>query len=211
MRIQILIDNQNSWMVPFATQWVHQLNNDGVTCVLIHEHNEVTSGDILCLLSCDKKFISLHLNQYNIVVHESDLPKGRGMSPLTWQVIEGKNEIPVTLIEANEKIDAGFIYGQTLLKLVGTELVDELRMLQAKATFDLINDFIKKYPSIKGVEQVGEPTFYPRRTQANSRLDINDTIANQFNLLRVVDNERYPAWFEINGTQYELKISKKSS
>ena len=112
-------------------------------------------------------------------------------------------------IEANEKIDAGVIYVQTTLKLAGTELVDELRKLQAKATFDLINDFINKYSNVKGTEQTGEPTYYPRRNRAQSQLDVNDTIANQLNLLHVVDNERYPAWFEINGTQYELTISKK--
>jgi len=32
-------------------------------------------------------------NKYNIVVHESDLPKGKGWVPLFWQILEGKNEI----------------------------------------------------------------------------------------------------------------------
>ena len=29
----------------------------------------------------------------------------------------------------------------------------------------------------------------------------------QFNLLRVVDNERYPAFFELDGRRYTIQIS----
>lgn len=36
----------------------------------------------------------------------------------------------------------------------------------------------------------------------------NKTIREQFNFLRVVDNERYPVYFELNGMQFVLKIEK---
>ena len=49
----------------------------------------MSEGGILCLLGCEKKFNALHLNTHNLVVHESDLPFGKGMSPFTWQVVEG--------------------------------------------------------------------------------------------------------------------------
>lgn len=211
MKIQFLVDNPESWIVPYISSWISSRESFNNQVSLLHKHEDVETGDILVLLSCEKKFKLLHLNKFNLVVHESALPKGRGMSPLTWQVLEGSSEIPVTLLEATDQIDAGVIYGQTVIRLCGTELVQELRELQAKATFDLLEDFIKKYPDIIGKMQIGEPTFYPRRTQANSQLDVNETIANQFNLLRVVDNERYPAWFEINGSKYEIKIFKKST
>lgn len=209
MKIQILIDNPDSWIIPFAKRWVKKQTINGIDCSLVYEEDSVSRGDILCLLGCERKFKSLHLNQHNLVVHESALPHGRGMSPLTWQVIEGKCEIPVSLIEASEEIDAGLIYDQAIINLNGTELVEELRILQAKITFDLISNFIHVYPNIHGVEQVGEPTIYRKRTRIDSQLDINESIANQFNLLRVVDNDRYPAWFDINGCRYEIKITKK--
>jgi methionyl-tRNA formyltransferase len=209
VKIQILIDNKNSWIVPFAAQWVHILNTEGVTCNMLHEHNEVVEGDILCLLGCEKKFNALHLNKFNLVVHESDLPLGRGMSPFTWQVVEGKKEIVVSLLEARDEIDAGVIYEKITVKLNGDELVNEWRELQANATIQLIQKFISKYPNILGTEQIGEATYYRKRNHNNSKLDIDKSIAEQFNLLRVVDNERYPAWFEMNGIAYELKISKK--
>jgi methionyl-tRNA formyltransferase len=211
MKFQLLIDNPQSWMWGYATSYVNTKSKEGLDIKLLQKHDDIIQGDILCMLSCEKKFKNLHLNKFNLVVHESDLPKGRGMSPFTWQIIEGNNQITVCLLEAVDEIDAGVIYDKIIVNLNGTELVDEWRALQADATFKLLNNFIAAFPNINGTVQTGEPTYYPRRTMLDSKLDINKSIKEQFNLLRVSDNERYPAWFEINGTQYELKISKKST
>jgi len=211
MLIQILCDNPSSWIIPFAQKLINQLNNTGNKSLLLLNADEVTQGDILVLLSCENIFKNLHLNKHNLVVHESALPKGKGWSPLTWQVLEGKNKIPVTLIEATEKVDAGNIYEQVFIDLNGTELADELREKQAAATLSLILSFIDRYPNNKITEQKGEESYYPRRRPEHSKLDIGKTIAEQFNLLRVCDNERYPAWFEINGNKYLIKINKVES
>lgn len=211
MKIQILIDNQSSWIIPFAKQYVKEKSANGLNVELMHEHNLIDSGDILCLLSCEKKFKSLHLNKHNLVVHESDLPKGRGMSPMTWQIVEGNNSIVVSLLEATDEIDSGVIYAKETIELKGHELVEEWRRLQAEATFKLLNQFIQNYPNNKAQEQDGTPTYYPKRTKTDSKLDVHLPIADQFNLLRVVDNERYPAWFELNGYTYEIKIYKKNN
>lgn len=86
--------------------------------------------------------------RHNLVVHESDLPRGKGWSPLTWQILEGYNRIPVTLIEAEEKVDSGVIYAKELLDFQGHELVDELSTEQAKATLRLCEKFVHEYPGI---------------------------------------------------------------
>lgn len=208
LRITILIDNIDSWIIPYTNKLKEELLRLNHQVKLVHEHKEVNQGDILMLVSCNRIFRSLELNSYNLVVHESDLPKGRGMSPFTWQVVEGKSKIPVTLLEATESLDAGVIYDQLWVELDGTELVDDWRRLQGNATVELLSNFVKKYPDIKGLKQEGEPTFYPKRTPEDSRLNPDKTIEEQFNLLRVVDNDRYPAWFERNGVKYKLRIDK---
>ena len=110
MKVQILVDNPNSWMVDYAKQLVDILKKKfDIKVSLIYKHEEVIEGDILCLLSCQKIFKKLHLNKYNLVVHESYLPKGKGWSPLTWQVLEKSSKIPITLFEAAKKIDSGVI------------------------------------------------------------------------------------------------------
>ena len=75
-------------------------------------------------------------------------------------------------------------------------------------TMKMVKKYIDEFESMIGVPQSGEETFYPRRRQKENELDINKAIAEQFNLFRVVDNERYPAHFYINGKKYILKIYK---
>lgn len=206
MKVQVLVDNPNSWIIPHAKKLVNFLKESGHETNLIHKHVEVIEGDILCLLGCEKIFKALDKNKHNLVVHESDLPKGKGWSPLTWQILEGKNEIPITLFEAAEGVDSGVIYFQDTIHLEGNELNYEIKNKQGEVTNDLIIKFINSYPNVTGKEQKGEESFYPKRTPKDSELDIHKSIEEQFNLLRVCDNERYPAWFEINGKRYILKI-----
>ena len=209
MKIQILVDNPNSWITPYLKHLVSSIKQKKNCYVkLINSHEDVESGDVLCLLSCEKKFNKLNLNKYNLVVHESDLPKGKGWSPLTWQVIEGKRNIPITLFEANSLIDSGDIYEKINIKTSGYELIDELRFLQVEATTKLILNFIEKYPNIKGEKQKGKESFYRKRTKNSSELNILESIKDQFNLLRVCDNERYPAFFIIDNVKYLIKIYK---
>lgn len=210
MIVQILVDNRNSWYVPFAHELKEKLNKITDSTSVIHDHSDVKKGDILCLVSCEKIFRNLELNHTNIVVHESDLPKGKGWSPVSWQVLEGINSIPVTLFEANKDIDSGIIYFQDFIELDGLELLDEIKTKQGLITNRLIEKFIASYPVIKGRKQVGKSTFYKKRTSKDSELDINKTIKEQFNLLRIVDNKRYPAYFTINGKKYTLKINKNN-
>ena len=92
----------------------------------------------------------------------------------------------------------------------GTELVEELRQKQAQYTINMCARFIEEYPEIisKGEFQIGRSSFYNRRCPEDSKLDSYKTIREQFNLLRTVDNEQYPAYFELNGARYMLKIEK---
>lgn len=208
MLIQILCDNPDSWIIPYALHLKKLLEKLNYDVSYTNSHEDIINGEILILLSCEKLFKQLELNNHNLVVHESALPHGKGWSPLTWQIIEGKNQIPVTLIEASEQIDAGDIYDQIFISLEGNELVDELRKKQGEATIDLLLNFVNNFPNNKRSKQQGEESFYPRRKPEQSKLDINKTIAEQFNLLRVCDNERYPAWFEHLGLRYIIKIEK---
>jgi len=114
------------------------------------------------------------------------------------------------MIEAVEEVDSGVIYYEDEICLEGHELNDEIRDGQGKATVRLVLTFIKDYPNITGKLQEGESTFYRRRTPADSQLDIKRSIEEQFNKLRVVDNNRYPAYFWNKGHKYIVKIYKAS-
>lgn len=211
MVIQLLVDNPKSWIVPYVFELQKRIKEEhkDYEVNFLSKHEEVQKGDILCLLSCERVFRKLDLNRHNIVVHESDLPKGKGWSPMTWQVLEGKKRIPITLFEANEKIDAGKIYLQKHINLKGHELVEEIRHEQGIATIQIILEFLKNIQKIQPLKQQGEETFYRKRTPKDSELNVDKSIKEQFNLLRVCDNERYPAFFLMEGNKYVIKIEKE--
>ena len=78
MKVQILIDNPNSWIIPFAEKLIQVVKtNLGINMKLLNNHADVESGEILIMLSCEKIFKKLELNKYNLVVHESKLPHGK--------------------------------------------------------------------------------------------------------------------------------------
>lgn len=212
LKISILTDS-SSWMNTYNKILMDSLKEVGCEVSLISSKHDIREGDIAFFLSCfdiiGKEY--LQKNNHNIVVHASNLPQGKGWSPMTWQILEGKNEIPLSLFEATEKVDSGDIYLRDKIILKGTELISEWQEIMGKKIVDMCLHFVEDYPNIitKKIKQEGVETFYPQRTPKNSQLDINKTIKDQFNLLRVVDNEKYPAFFEINGKVYLLKIYER--
>ena len=150
------------------------------------------------------------LFDHTLVVHESDLPLGKGWSPLSWQILEGKNRIPVTLFEAADDVDGGLIYAQDLIVFQGYELVEELRISQAEKTLSLCRWFVENFPeSAKNARvNAGVESFYRRRFPQDSRLEVDQTIEQQFELFRIVDNFSYPAFFEFRGHRYRLFIER---
>jgi len=210
MKICIVVDNPRSWFVPFAEELKKNLSRFGSVDLLSDSNQISQSNDVAFLLSCEKKVIPeiLRRSRSNIVVHASELPKGKGMSPLTWQILEGKNRIPITLFEAVEAIDAGPVYIIGYVDFIGNELLHEMQNSVGVKIMEMCETFLNDWPQIlsNGIAQNGEPSFYKKRTPGDSRLDPQKSLSEQFNLLRVVDNDRYPAFFEWNGRRYNLKI-----
>lgn len=205
-----IVTDENSWISPFAEDLQKSLQEYGHEVVWFHHFDDKNTYDIVFMLSYSEIVSAekLALNNHNLVVHESALPHGKGWSPLSWQILEGKSHLPITLFEASEQVDAGRIYLQHEMLFKGTELVDELRNIQGRATVNICLEFVRRYPAILGEAriQVGEESFYPRRRPEDSKLDVSKTIAEQFDLLRIVDNHKYPAWFEYRGKKYKIQI-----
>lgn len=207
MDITILTDNKNSWIIPYVEILKKQLSlNHNVSH--IYKSENISKGDLLIILSCENLISKngLSLNTNNIVVHPSELPKGRGWSPLAWQVLEGQNKIPITLFEANENLDSGEVYLVDYIELSGYELNDEIKKKQGEKTLQMVKYFINNIDGIASYPQRGKESFYSRRTKEDSELDISKTLDEQFNLLRVVDNARYPAYFVKDNKKYLMKI-----
>lgn len=209
LKIAICSD-AGSWINDTAAELVTGWLGAGHCVSWVHAADDLPGGDLCFYLSYGRIVGEPIRSRYrhNLIVHASDLPKGRGWSPASWLILGGAERIPVTLFEAVDAVDAGPIYLQDWIDLDGTELIDDWRAQVAQKTHDLANAFVASYPGVleKVREQVGEPTMYPRRRAQDSLLDSEQSIAAQFNQLRIVDNESYPAFFRHNGKEFILKI-----
>ncbi len=211
MDVTILVDDKKSWFVPYAEKLRRELEKCGILAKLIHDQKDAEGGDISFLLSCTKIVGKSFLGRYlhNIVVHASDLPAGKGFTPLKWQILEGREEIVLTLFEAVEAVDAGPYYQKEKLRFEGTELLDELQEKMAEKIVAMCLSYAKAPDAFPAMPQSGKESFYARPTREDDRLDIDKTIREQFDHLRIADNERFPVWFSYRGKTYYLKIYRK--
>lgn len=207
MKIAILT-SPNQWFEKYAESLSEKLGKVSVF-KSYEELNECF--DILFILSYHQIIPAniLKNNKHNIVIHASDLPSGKGWAPLFWQVLEGKQNITFSMFEAGAGVDDGDVFMKKTLSLLGSELNTELRRKQAELTIEMCVEFIEKYDSfLPPKKQCGDESFFPKRTSKDSELDVNKTIKEQFNLLRIVDNSEYPAFFYMHGKKYLIRIDE---
>jgi methionyl-tRNA formyltransferase len=206
--VALVFDKDNNWIYDFFKNRKLEFKNYSISNFF--RADEVFDFDIVFLLGYTKILPNefLQRNKLTLVVHESDLPKGKGFAPIQWQLLEGQSEIKVSLIEATDNVDSGDIFLQSIITFDGTELYEEIREKQAIATINIISEFLKLYPNITRTKQVGNESFYPKRKSADGELDISKTLQENFNLLRVGNNDAWPSFFYFKGVKYLLKISK---
>ena len=207
LKITIFMDDADAWIVPWGERLGNTLSrhHDVEVCL---PPSSLGGGDICFLLGCTKVLQreALERHTLNLVVHESALPSGRGWSPVQWQILDRRDEIPVVMFQATEEADAGPIFLRGSIKLDGTELLPEIRFKQGAKTLEMVCRFLDLWPDIEPEMQEGDPTWYRRRNRDDDRLDVDSTLAAVFDQLRIADNEKYPTWFEHRGRRYLLKI-----
>src|SRR5882757_2342579 len=123
MKISILCSSTSHPVYPHLENWAKAAGARH-DVELVREKAELSGGDILFLISCHEIISRRDRQQYgaSLVIHASDLPEGRGWSPHIWQILEGKRDIVVSLIEAQDQVDTGAIWAQRHLVLEGHEL-----------------------------------------------------------------------------------------
>lgn len=207
--IAIMVDTPG-WFDQHAERLVAQIKEQGDNAVFHRSHSDLDQPDIVFYLSCMKITPpdALSKARVNLVAHASDLPRGRGFSPLVWQVLEGASEIPIRLIHAADPVDSGDIVLSDSVFFEGHELNDEIRLRLGGRIVALCLSYLVAPEPPRGRPQAGDPSWYDRRGPEDSRLDPERSITEQFDLLRVVDNLRYPAFFDLRGHRYILRIAK---
>ncbi|WP_420599261.1 formyltransferase family protein [Neptuniibacter sp.] len=211
MQISILCSDEDHPINSYLQRWIVKWNKTHEIS-LVRKKKDLSGGDILFLISC-AEFITSEdrsLFRNNLVIHASDLPKGRGWSPVVWQLLEGESEITVTLLEADEKVDSGDIWKKIRCLIPKDALWDEINNHLFQAEIDLMDYGVEFCNEVNPVKQSSDvkPTYYPRRLPKDSEIDPEESIVSQFDRIRVSDPNRYPAFFELHGTRYKLVLEK---
>ena len=210
MKVSVLCSSATHPVYPYLLQWVERAAA-GQEIELVERKSDLTGGDILFLISCHEIILPEDRQKYaaSLVIHASDLPEGRGWSPHIWQIVEGRNRIAISLIEAQDPVDSGAIWAQRHMVLEGHELSDEINAKLFAIELELMEYAIEIAGTGQPAPQDARPpSYYRRRTPEDSRLDPSRSIAEQFDLLRVADPKRFPAFFDLRGHRYFLRIEK---
>jgi methionyl-tRNA formyltransferase len=126
-----------------------------------------------------------------------------------WQILAGQNEFTVSIIEADDDLDTGAIVAQARFALEGHELYNEINDKLFATEIGLMTQVMDAGADLPRHEQPDRPASYHRkRRPADSRLDLDRPLGEQFDLLRVSDPVRYPAFFDLRGHRYVVRITK---
>ena len=139
-----------------------------------------------------------------VCFHMTDLPYGRGGSPLQNLIIKGCKETKITALKMTQELDAGGIYRKTHLSLHGS--AQEIFVRASKKISKLINFIITEVPEPQAQE--GKVMTFKRRKPNQSEILINEnnSIDDIYNYIRMLDADSYPNAY-INYGDYRLLFS----
>lgn len=206
--MRIILCTLKSWNISYAHKLMNYLNPEH-QFRLISEKNEFIIEEIS---NFQPDFIFFPhwsyiipeeiYSKYNCVVfHMTDLPYGRGGSPLQNLIVNGLDETKISAIKVVKEIDAGPIYMKYPLSLYGS--AEEIYMRASKIIFQkMIPEIITK--SIVPVEQEGEIVAFKRRKPEDGELLPTMSLDIAYDYIRMLDAEGYPNSFIQYGN---LKLS----
>ena len=212
MRVTIICSDPGHPVCEYLARWQACLPVGRHAVEIVDSVAQAPGGDLLLLVSCSEIVTAAARSRYRkcLVLHASDLPRGRGWSPHVWTILEGGAEVVVTLLEAEDKVDTGAIWHQDVVSIPAHALWDEINHLLFEAEVRLVDFALAHFDSAEPRMQDPsvEPSYHPRRRPADSRIDPAKPISEQFDLIRVCDPHRFPAHFTLRGHTYKLTLEK---
>ena len=210
-KVTFLLDKSNLWFEKQLKNYDFKLNNK-YTFKISKNPNNIKKQNIVFPLSYTKILPEIFLkeNELVLIAHASKLPSDRGFAPLQYQILKNKKKFYMALIKAEKEVDTGRIFLQNSFTLDGTELSCDIRKIQGSQYLKIIKKFLVRYPNVKSKKQKNKSNFNKRRYSKDSQLNINKTIKQQFNHLRINDNKLYPSFFYFKGKKYIVKIFKEN-
>ena len=137
------------------------------------------------------------------------LPKGRGRSPINWELIKGEKKFISHMFKLTENPDDGEIITSKETEMTH---VDNVRTVYHKITFLMAEMIMEQMPNIingdyKSIPQVGNPTYFPKRNPDDSEINWNQSTEEIYNFVRAL-TDPYPNAFTMQkGKKLDIKYS----
>lgn len=210
LEVTVLCSDKGHPVFKYLEEWVRVQERE-YNIALVNGLDQLPGGDILFLVSCNEIIKKEHRTMYQkcLVLHASDLPEGRGWSPHIWRILEGRNDVTLSLLEAEDKVDTGNVWAKKLIDFEGHELFDEINHKLFCTELELMQFAIDNFHQVEPTPQIQtDESYYRKRTPLDSELNPNQSIVESFDQLRVADPNRFPAFFYHLGKKYRVYIEK---
>lgn len=144
----------------------------------------------------------IHQKYDCIIFHMTDVPFGRGGSPLQNLIARGIYETKITALRCEAELDAGPVYLKHPLSLHGA--AEEIYLRAAKTIESMIVEIVEHEP--EPVPQVGAGVCFPRRKPQESDISSLSDLEKVFDYIRMLDAEGYPkAFLETEHMRFEFQ------
>lgn len=136
-----------------------------------------------------------------VCFHMTDVPYGRGGSPLQNLILQGHSLTKLTALRMTQDFDAGPVYLKETLSLTGN--AEEIYIRATELSFDMIEQIIQNQP--EPLPQTGPVTTFRRRQPHESELTEVRSLQKLHDFIRMLDAEGYPkAFIQHQGFRYEF-------
>ena len=143
----------------------------------------------------------IYLNYECIVFHMTDLPYGRGGSPLQNLIVRGHTITKISAIKVVKELDAGSIYLKKDLSLAGS--AEEIFIRANKVIEGMIIEMISK--DLAPEPQEGEIVKFKRRKPEDSNIGKVENLKKVYDYIRMLDADGYPqAFLETSDLKFEF-------
>lgn len=143
-----------------------------------------------------------------VCFHMTDVPFGRGGSPLQNLIMRGHRDTKLTALRMSGEFDAGPVYLKQPLSLEGG--AEEVYLRAARLSAEMIQRIIQREP--KPMRQRGQVVNFKRRKPEESEFGTPtsspDSLDGLHDFIRMLDAEGYPrAFLQHSGFRFEFSRS----
>jgi methionyl-tRNA formyltransferase len=207
--VRVLVAATNAWNATLFEDWSAKHANR-YSCRLVQTREELTA-DAVTRFAPDFVFVvhwswkvprAIYAAFECIGFHMTDLPYGRGGSPLQNLIQRGTYATQLSAFRVTGAVDAGSVYAKRPLCLHGT--AQEIYIRASTLAFEMMDEIITTRPA-PIPQPDAQTTTFQRRRPRESEVPTSLSLVQLYDFVRMLDADGYPhAFVKYAGFRFEL-------